>query len=546
MKFTPFFAFLLILAVLVIIVILGNNQNTSEGFVSYRYDAAPNDKLVIPQYSSTNSVVKLYDNLYFDEKNANVIEVLSPTYTGNIDLTGISINSVIATKRSGDSEIYSSQISGNVIVAQNTPLSSINSINKSYKSYTYTTQSKETDSQILFYMPWANDTYVHMINSRNQIGTWLFGQPDKTNAKNHYLYPTNTAVGINSYIQDSDASNNKMIIEKYYDTKKELYQVSKYVKYDIKSSNLIIKTGDSSISVYDRNGNLVDSNNYSKVVNTVTSTTFAPFTMVDSLGQNLVLYIPSSTKTLVVLIAFKNATKQTYNLANVCRFTPDGIEMADENKNANISTTTTTTFDTSNYSNDYLLKTQIVPPVCPACPACTLHVGSACTNCGGTGGSGTLTKNGQTVVPDTNFARTVDAAGNGIGGVVQGAGNVIGGVAEGAGNVIGGVAQGAGDVIGGVASGTGQIIGSAIGETGSIIRGAGSGATNLLRDTGSGLKDILMSGQRPAAGGQQPQYGAAGGQQPQYGAVGGQQQQYGTTSSSNYMPITTDFSAFGK
>jgi hypothetical protein len=51
----------------------------------------------------------------------------------------------------------------------------------------------------------------------------------------------------------------------------------------------------------------------------------------------------------------------------------------------------------SEYTDDYILKTQIVPPVCPSCPSCGTGSG-VCTNCGGNGGSGTKTTNGKTMV----------------------------------------------------------------------------------------------------------------------------------------------------
>ena len=47
--------------------------------------------------------------------------------------------------------------------------------------------------------------------------------------------------------------------------------------------------------------------------------------------------------------------------------------------------------------NDYILKTQIVPPVCPTCPACN-NCSGTCTNCGGNGGSGTLKIDGSSNV----------------------------------------------------------------------------------------------------------------------------------------------------
>lgn len=50
-------------------------------------------------------------------------------------------------------------------------------------------------------------------------------------------------------------------------------------------------------------------------------------------------------------------------------------------------------------SDDYILKTQIVPPVCPQCPNCSGCAG-VCTTCGGNGGSGTVDKNGESMAKD--------------------------------------------------------------------------------------------------------------------------------------------------
>jgi len=47
-------------------------------------------------------------------------------------------------------------------------------------------------------------------------------------------------------------------------------------------------------------------------------------------------------------------------------------------------------------SDDYILKTQIVPPVCPQCPNCSGCAG-VCTTCGGNGGSGMVDKNGESM-----------------------------------------------------------------------------------------------------------------------------------------------------
>ena len=44
--------------------------------------------------------------------------------------------------------------------------------------------------------------------------------------------------------------------------------------------------------------------------------------------------------------------------------------------------------DSNYFSDDYFLKTQVVPPVCPRCPECPSF--GACNNCGGNGGCGTV------------------------------------------------------------------------------------------------------------------------------------------------------------
>merc|ERR1711871_787110 len=67
------------------------------------------------------------------------------------------------------------------------------------------------------------------------------------------------------------------------------------------------------------------------------------------------------------------------------------------------------------FSEDYMLKTQVVPPVCPACPSCPS--GGNCNNCGGNGGSGTWDSNGKSMVNSKTgselsgaYSKTLDTA----------------------------------------------------------------------------------------------------------------------------------------
>lgn len=256
-------------------------------------------------------------------------------------------------------------------------------------------------------------------------------------------------------------------------------------------------------------------------------------------------------------------------------------------------------------TSDYILKTQIIPPVCPAaasCPSCQNSGSGTCTNCGGQGGCGTVASTGMSIFDICGNPTTCAKLGsNGIGydasknkimcynnggtgtGTSAGTGtgtsagtntngqgnygsNSAGGVANNAisttGNIIGGAASGAGAIVGGTALGAGLLAEKAIDTTGGLLTGAGTGASNLLTGAGRGISNILTPGQNGGQGvgqgtGQGTGYGGAGGagnnqRSTYYGTQNQYSDQYSyygqlpSKTGSNYMPITTDFSAFSK
>jgi len=85
LKLSPLMLFLILLIVLVISIVFGNTLNL-ESFVSFGNSVNSLDNINIPQYNKTKTVYKLYDNLYYDNKNGNLIEVNSSDYvSGNTD-----------------------------------------------------------------------------------------------------------------------------------------------------------------------------------------------------------------------------------------------------------------------------------------------------------------------------------------------------------------------------------------------------------------------------------------------------------------------------
>ena len=81
MKISPLFIFLILLTVLVIFVIFTNwlpLNNNYEGLITLYKSKGVFDKVNIPFYSSKD-VSKLYDSLFFDATNGNLIEINGST-----------------------------------------------------------------------------------------------------------------------------------------------------------------------------------------------------------------------------------------------------------------------------------------------------------------------------------------------------------------------------------------------------------------------------------------------------------------------------------
>jgi hypothetical protein len=80
-----------------------NYQRHTEGFVDFNYssNSTGGTPTYIPQYSGsdkTNMILNLYDNLYFDNKNGNLIEVQSTTTHTN-ESSGNTISKIFVTNR---------------------------------------------------------------------------------------------------------------------------------------------------------------------------------------------------------------------------------------------------------------------------------------------------------------------------------------------------------------------------------------------------------------------------------------------------------------
>lgn len=587
-KLTPFLLFLLLLIVLVISVIIGNKY-TREGFINFQNDKNPINEVWIPQYSKTKNVTKIYDNIFFDPTNGNLIELDASGMTGgakrenNTDASGSTINNILITPRDAKfTFIYKTDLSNGKVISNNTNVGLKSTLDKSYMSWSYPSQCINTDKSYTFYLPWDDSTYI----------TTLQKAAGKINGVTTLFSPGNTINNINivdisyitSYYEDNDSNNKKLIKDTMYDSSINVYQLSKYVKYDTLNSNLIIQTGDNDskkLTVYDRykTSIVLDSTTARPVKsNEIRNVGFNSWSVLDICGQNLVMYSCVGVKTIISLVCYKDNALSSVVLRSVARFNDKNIVVGDKQVDSTSvpaapappaapATDNKTNCPISNYFNwkekyncnnsetefddKYILKSQIVPPVCPSCPACASCAAAStqtCTNCGGSGGSGTLTTDGKSVVDNKDTRTNLAGAISNIG---KGATDVAGNIVDKAGNIISGAGTGAASLLRDTGSGaTGLLRDTASGATG-LLKETASEANKLLREAGKGVKDVLKddddddrkryydtryrnNGTVPMILGTQNQY------TDQYSYYGTLPYKEG----SSYMPITADFSSF--
>jgi len=553
-KITPFVLFLILLITLVISMIFGNSfifKKNKEGFVSFGYTNYDTMKVHIPQYSAdtTKKVIYLYDNLYFDGRNANLIEVDS-AYCGNVrvngsstngniecnDRLGTSITNIYVTTRDGNTESYPTLYNSNeIMLSRNTSESNID-MEASNTDYSYLSKC-DTISEMpgfkyqLFYVSWENDTYMHLIGLDQTFGKGHNIRSMYYNNSNNIKYVDFTQSHyIPGYLQsplpNEDSNNGKIYHDEIY--KKNIYQISKYVKYDIVSGYVIVSNpSEKTYNVYNRsNGTVVTNTNRNSLENI---TSFISWIVPDN-NNGMVLIMAHGINTLIMIIN-SIPGKSQYRLSYCTRFTDTEVHISsNSSSNLNINSFQITDASSNTHSqpcydelsckwyyyfktigndpsvlfkNDFIRKTQIVPPVCPRCPSCTKS--GVCTNCGGNGGAGSKDSNG----------------------------NIIEDAAKGTVNL-------GKDVVGGAVDLGKDVVGGTVG----LVKDTVGGAVGLVKDTASGIVNLGRNNDSRKIGVTNDvanEYLPNNSSADRYSYYGALQSKGG-----NFMPVTADFSSFRK
>ena len=587
------FIFLILLLLFVLTIALCTPK---EGFITFAKNESALVNVIIPQYSTSNSVVKLHDSMFFDKLNGNLIEVDSQTYNGNVDLGGNTISKITVAPRKG---VHAFEFT----VSSTPDLISVggNTMSKSMQTRLYETQNLENDKYTVFYTPWDFNTYMHIVNNKEkkQIANFMINNNESRSYEYKSCksnYDDSQLKNLTFVIEDTDENNNKEVDVPEYTSARKLHQLSKYTRFDSANGNLVIFQGDGEerkMNVFKRNDTksqtLVSSLKPIPSYNdetTLASVGYTPITAFDPCGQLLVVYVANGQTSVISLIGLKNVNTSQYDIKNVKRFNENGPVAFDGSTNEPVDSTdatsdgimssvtgTSSTAATSGTAksgdgsidmDDYLLKTQIIPPVCPSCPSCPQCEldSTICHNCGGQGGSGTVSDKGNTLVNNT------DPNTDPLSSTVKVAGNVANTAIETTGDVATNVVDTAVDVTGAAASGVGKLASPVVYAAGNVVSGAGSAIYSGAEQVGGAVGGLFESdptnvnaiGQNGSAAGGPSPAGAPGGAPggadangvrgtPNNGARFDVYSHYGQLEQqkpSSYMPLTADFSAFSK
>ena len=309
-------------------------------------------------------------------------------------------------------------------------------------------------------------------------------------------------------------------------------------------------------------------------------------TVFDSLQTDFtVLYISTGKRSILVALYPKSSdSKSEYVVHNVLRFGANGTKddgstysgvgsSLDSNASGGtgndylqmllyLQGTGSGNFYSGGTLNDYMLKTQVVPPVCPSCPSCPSYDG-VCASCGGKGGSGTQGSGGEGNEP--GLGRIIYDTGSGTKDLLEKAGTGGTDLVRDAGEAgLGVAAVGAGLGVAGVQGAVGLGREAVTGTVG-LGREVVGGTIDLAKDAGKSFYDTfgrinptqVSSTQFDNVGSGTSGTGTGtGGQSGTGSGAGTRTLTAGSDSLSyfgalpakggNYIPVTADFSRFGR
>ena len=409
MVLNTLYLFLILLMAVLLSVWLGNSfltSKTEEPLVSYAYNIEAGDTI-------NETASKIYDNIFYKTINGNMLEIDSPTYTGNTDATGDSIKGGWLAKRqdAGSKIIYCTKK-----VITDGDETELDKVVDSYQAFVYNSKSKNTDSYVVLYMPWKDLTFIHVIDlssNKHKVSELYYANGDTTST---IVYPNGASFYPSSPISsaskkavgDTDANNNNFFTLTNYDASFSIFQITSNFFFDNRNGQVVLlDRKNNQLTVYGRDSSILSSPyNNNRVI---TKTDFSTWNAYDPNGVKTLLYMSIGTNTLIAII--EPDGNDSFRLFSVNRFSGPKLDNNSSSSVYSIGTSATPESMLSdyykwfyywtmkgvqdpskhnyNYSDDYFLKTQLVPNV---------NTGTFFVNGVKVGKGGTIGPNGVSIV----------------------------------------------------------------------------------------------------------------------------------------------------
>ena len=102
MQLSPFHLFIILLLILMV-ASFARNWGLTEGFVTFNQNLSTFTKVKVPAYDKTNNIIKLYDNIYYDNRNGNAVIVTGTASTPALltEAEGTTVTAIDIYQRKG-------------------------------------------------------------------------------------------------------------------------------------------------------------------------------------------------------------------------------------------------------------------------------------------------------------------------------------------------------------------------------------------------------------------------------------------------------------
>jgi hypothetical protein len=571
-KLTPFWLFIILLAVLIISIVIGiNTLKQSEGFVNYAYSTPTLIPVNISGYK--NPLIKLYDNNFYDKTNGNLVRVYGSAFTDKApkDDNGNSLTAIEILTRDSQVKKYTKD--------KNDKFPSMDEsiptdfISKYGKQHIY----NDLSNNQIFHTMWDKKSFIHIIDNDKNIATYLID--NSQNLVKEYSNANNSIINELKPIQFSDdemSTTNQLISDENNDI---FFQILPNILFKKSSGMLYIKNKSGTYDAYDRQtGKITLDDN-----DTIKSAKFDPWTVeVDGIG--LILFIQDDANTVISLIFKTPSTngKYQYSIDYSLLFDNNGNKIENNgravgqpvkvnkkiiaNKKAPATTPSATPSATPaatpatpaatpatpaatpatpavdmpnlknmpdeyykwywywnttggttlpvHFSEDYLLKTQIVPPVCPSCPdygkcnSCGSN--SSCSKVDNKSDNEDNSKNKNNKPISDSYNKTLDTTSDLLKSTGSGATNLaketvsettdlLKSAGSGVSSFIKDSASGIGNFAKDTASGTVGLAKETVSGTVGLAKDTASGTVGLAKDTASGTVGLIKDAGRGTA-----------------------------------------------